>query len=336
MSTSIPTFAFGNRLGLFILAEISAVSATAVVVLLGYIFALELYLGHADYTHWIFLYSTRVPMFNAAGLIKQLGDVGTALSALIFRLKPDTNVPRAWLIVAGIWIFIILAVTINIGINGCWIVEEFHVQRTVVDFMWMWISAFSSVLAYIPVFLVLKGFVRVEGWRVQWTYGSESRTIPQSHRLAYNMLSYPILYIITVLPLTAARYESFAGKHTPFGVTIFADGLYLASGLFNVLLYTYTRPFLLPHGNDSLEDQSIAIHSEFAPSQSDLPGSTILGDVHALNSSPSPVPPKGGDPAYEVPEMVHRHNVTISVTTHGSGDHGHVYENSGDRGWATR
>ena len=39
-------------------------------------------------------------------------------STLIFRLKPDTNLFRATLIVAGIWIAIILNVAINIGING--------------------------------------------------------------------------------------------------------------------------------------------------------------------------------------------------------------------------
>jgi hypothetical protein len=39
-------------------------------------------------------------------------------STLIFRLKPDTNLPRAALIVVGIWIAIILDVAINIGING--------------------------------------------------------------------------------------------------------------------------------------------------------------------------------------------------------------------------
>jgi hypothetical protein len=54
--------------------------------------------------------------------------------------------------------------------------------------MWMWISAFSSLLAYLAVFLVLKGFVRVKGWR---TYGQESPDpdLPQYHILAYKMLA---------------------------------------------------------------------------------------------------------------------------------------------------
>lgn len=137
-------------------------------------------------------------------------------STLIFRWKPDTNLFRATLIVAGIWIAIILNVAINIGINGashfygpagpcefipftsvrklslfqgCWITAEFSVQRTVADFLWMWISAFSSVLAYVAVFLVLGGFVEVDGWHVRWTPRQESPSIPASHTLAYKMLA---------------------------------------------------------------------------------------------------------------------------------------------------
>lgn len=139
-------------------------------------------------------------------------------STLIFRREPDTDLFRAALIVAGIWTAISLDVAINIGINGashfygptgycesipptpgwklnhsqgCWIAEEFSVQRTAADFLWMWISAFSSILAYVAAFLVLVGFVEVEGWRVRWTSRQSSPSIPSppSHTLAYKMLA---------------------------------------------------------------------------------------------------------------------------------------------------
>ena len=138
-------------------------------------------------------------------------------SNLIFRWKLDTNLFRAALIVAGIWTAIILNVAINVGINGasrfygptgscesipltpvwelnlfqgCWITQEFHVQRTVADCLWLWISAFSSVLAYVAVFLVLGGFVEVEGWHVRWTPRQESLSIHHpTHTLAYKMLA---------------------------------------------------------------------------------------------------------------------------------------------------
>jgi hypothetical protein len=43
------------------------------------------------------------------------------------------------------------------------------------------------------------------------------------------------------------RYSTFARHHIPFAVIIFVDVIYLSSGLFNVLLFSITRPFLLPH-----------------------------------------------------------------------------------------
>ncbi|KAI9445086.1 hypothetical protein H4582DRAFT_1913234 [Lactarius indigo] len=270
MSAASNSLTFGSRIGVFILAEISAVSACAVIILLGYIaysaisirsgsrrrwriespvhlFLLNQLvcdliqaLGGLMNMKWVFDGTVHPGSFcTAQGLIKQLADVGTALSAgnvaiftfstLIFRLNPDTNVFRALLIVAGIWVSIILNVTINVGINGasrfygptgpwCWIVEEFHIQRTVADFMWMWISAFSSLLAYLAVFLVLKGFITVEGWRVRWTYGQESPDIPRSHALAYKMLAYPIIYIITVGFLVHLFiFSHFDRSGPPFG-----------------------------------------------------------------------------------------------------------------------
>jgi len=325
------TLPFGHRIGLFILAEISLVSASAIILLLGniaystviirrgaerrwrlespvHLFLLNQLtcdliqaLGGLMNMKWSFDGSVHPGSFcTAQGLIKQLSDVGTALAAanvavytfstLIFRLKPDTNIFRAVIIVASIWIAIILDVVINFSVNGasrfygtsgswCWITERFHVQGTVADFLWMWISAFLSLFAYIAVFLVLRGIVTVEGWRVRWTYGQESPDIPTSHPLAYKMLAYPVIYIITVVPLAGVRYTGFAGHHPPFGALVFADGLYLFSGLFNVLLYRYTRPYLLPHRvEESLDNQSVVLRSESAEagSQTCLPEITVI------------------------------------------------------------
>jgi hypothetical protein len=367
---------FGNRIGAFILAEISAVSASAVTILLAYIAYSTVSIRSGSRRRWriespvhLFLLNQlfcdliqalgglmnlkwtfdgtvhQGPFCVAQGLIKQVADVGTALSAgnvaiytfsaLIFRLKPDTNVFRALLIVSGIWIAIILNVAINVGINGatnfygptgywCWISNDFPVQQTVADFLWMWISAFSSLLAYVAVFLVLGGFISVEGWRVRWTYGQESPDIPQSHVLAYKMLAYPIIYIITVLPVAAARYRYFAGHNPAFSFTVVADALFLSSGLLNVLLYVYTRPFLLPHTSDSPDDQSIAIHSEFAQSRSDLPDSAVLDKTPIVDRDPSLI---SADPVYDAPEMAHLQHGTTHARDR---DIGHRYESSGE------
>ncbi|KAI0257439.1 hypothetical protein BJV78DRAFT_1150341 [Lactifluus subvellereus] len=297
MSTTTQQLTFGHRIGVFILAEISAVSASSVIILLSYIAVCFLNLvrqGGLMNLKWVVDGSVHTGSFcTVQGLIKQLADVGTALSAgsvaiytfstIIFRLKPDTNVSRAAFIVAAIWISITLNVAINVGINGasrfygptgawCWITEEFHVQRTVADFLWMWISAFSSLLAYVAVFLVLGGFIRAEGWHIRWIYGREFRD---------------------VLPLAAARYNDFTRNDTPFGVVVLADGFYLLSGLLNVILYAYTRPYLLPRNKDSGDDQSFALHDPV----SKLPVQKDIG-------------PKLADLPYAVQEMAHRQDAT--------------------------
>ena len=86
-----------------------------------------------------------------------------------------------------------------------------------------------------------------------------------------------------MLPLAAARYNDFAKDDTPFGVVVLADGFYLSSGFLNVLLYRYTRPYLLPHRIDSLDDQSIVLHHEMTSNPNHLPGSVVVNNNrHAL------------------------------------------------------
>jgi hypothetical protein len=126
--------------------------------------------------------------------------------------------------------------------------------------------------------------------------------------------------------VAGARYRHFAGHNPPFSFTVIADALFLSSGLLNVLLYVYTRPFLLPH-SDSPDDQSIAIHSEFAQSRSDLP---VLGSSRVVERDPSPIEPRSADPVYDAPEMASLQHGTLPITTHtGDRDIGHMYEGSG-------
>ena len=49
-----------------------------------------------------------------------------------------------------------------------------------------------------------------------------------------------------MLPITAARFTQFHTGKVPWPVTAWADTLLLMSGFFNTILYTLTRPKLLP------------------------------------------------------------------------------------------
>lgn len=56
--------------------------------------------------------------------------------------------------------------------------------------------------------------------------------------------------------MSTVRYSSFTQHNVHFGVTVFADMIYLSSGLLNVLLFSITRPFLLPHDLPKPDDES--------------------------------------------------------------------------------
>ena len=47
--------------------------------------------------------------------------------------------------------------------------------------------------------------------------------------------------------MSIARYRTFAYHEVPFKVTIIVDSIYLSNGLLNVILFSLTRPYLLPH-----------------------------------------------------------------------------------------
>ena len=101
--------------------------------------------------------------------------------------------------------------------------------------------------------------------------------------------------LLQVLPLAAARYNDFAKGDTPFSVVILTDGFYLSSGFLNVLLYRYTRPYLLPH---RIDNQSIVLDAEISNSQNHLNYSGFVGSVMDL---------KPADPVYEASSEITRH-----------------------------
>lgn len=128
--------------------------------------------------------------------------------------------------------------------------------------------------------------------------------------------------LLQVLPLAAARYNDFAKGNTPFSVVILADGLYLSSGFLNVLLYWYTRPYLLPHLMDSVDDRSIVLDAETPNSQNHLTGSGFVGSVMDI---------KPADPVYEASEITHYQNgtyMTYALTASPVRDEIHIGDES--------
>jgi len=216
---------------------------------------------------------------SAQGAIKHLSDVGAALSTLIIAIytlvvlcfpkatNDDNDIDQnssgkglRWIlgILACVWILTGLLVGINIAANGmydfygptgfwCWILPEYSVQRTATDFAFMWITAAINIVAYVVLALYLRGYIETARWSIHLSRKRKQIDIVESRKQTYGLLFYPLVYIVAVLPLSIARYSTFAHHHVPYGVIIFVDIIYLLSGLFNVLLFSITRPYLLPH-----------------------------------------------------------------------------------------
>lgn len=62
-----------------------------------------------------------------------------------------------------------------------------------------------------------------------------------------NSSSYPAVYIVTVFPLSVVRWMAFTGITVPFPATCVASVLFSSSGLLNVILFSLTRPGLVPN-----------------------------------------------------------------------------------------
>ncbi|KAG2120758.1 uncharacterized protein F5147DRAFT_647191 [Suillus discolor] len=182
----------------------------------------------------------------------------------VLILRWSTPPKGALLGSAIIWMIVGLMVGIpNIIIDDfygptghwCWI-ERNNFQRMGLQYMWMWFAAFITIVVYIFLALVVKRIVSIDGYKIRWTSseirsitpsdGSDPRQRGDEGAIALRMLFYPAVYIITVLPITAARFTEFHTQNVPWGVTAWADTLLLLSGFFNTILYTLTRPKLLP------------------------------------------------------------------------------------------
>ncbi|KAG2159737.1 uncharacterized protein EDB93DRAFT_1111762 [Suillus bovinus] len=207
------------------------------------------------------------------GAFKHVGNTGAAFSTIFIALHTMqvlvlrwTSPPKSALFFSVIiWLIVGLMVGIpNIIIDDfygptghwCWI-ERNNFQRIGLQYMWMWLAAFITVVVYIFLALVVKRIISIDGHKIRWTSpeirsvtpsdGSDPRQRGDEGNIALRMLFYPAVYIVTVLPITAARFTQFHTQKVPWGVTAWADTLLLLSGFFNTILYTLTRPKLLPH-----------------------------------------------------------------------------------------
>ncbi|KAJ4484835.1 hypothetical protein C8J55DRAFT_30014 [Lentinula edodes] len=226
---------------------------------------------------------TEGSLCTAQGILKQMGDVGVALSSatialhtfcvLVLRRNATARTAAAVLIL--IWIFIALIVGLSIATHKgkdyygdteywCWITGHYGFERIALEYFWLWLAGCINLVCYGIMALVVKGILVVDGRRfrfVGWKgHGFQNgiRMLSnidkltgadrvQANDIAMRMLFYPLIYLAGIVPITVVRFMAFAGSSVPFSATAFASITFSSSGVFNVVLFAMTRPKLLPH-----------------------------------------------------------------------------------------
>ena len=83
---------------------------------------------------------------------------------------------------------------LNGCISGCWITSDYPVQRIVLEYLWMWITAFLNFILYIPIALVIMfdATVAMNGWHIRFVKNPMSLREDgrAEKRLAVKMLVY--------------------------------------------------------------------------------------------------------------------------------------------------
>ncbi|KZT36060.1 hypothetical protein SISSUDRAFT_1130654 [Sistotremastrum suecicum HHB10207 ss-3] len=218
------------------------------------------------------------PLCTAQSILNQMGDVGVALGIVSIAVTTWGLIVRNWrsspspkialIVVALIWSFVILVTTISLGVHRnkedpyygntkywCWIRSPTYWKDGVgLEYAFMWLAGLSNILLYVPVSLKILG-----------TYWNKRRGIAgggeteidretkeresSMNRVAFQMSLYPVIYLITITPLSISRFMEFANPNNPppFIFTAFSACLFYSSGIFNALLFSLTRPALIPN-----------------------------------------------------------------------------------------
>lgn len=204
---------------------------------------------------------------TAQGVIKQTADIGIALWSLVIAIGTFLvlflRIPHKrytkWITLVANWsllgaIVIAGPTTASVkhgpfyGISGdwCWISLNYGAQRIALNYMVMFISAMLAFTLNLLAFLKMRGIVRAQAPSTSVASASRERNEKYEHKLARQMLLYPLAYTILILPIACCRFSAWTGHEVPFAVTIFSDFIYLLSGLVHVVLFASTRRVLPP------------------------------------------------------------------------------------------
>ncbi|KAH9974012.1 hypothetical protein BGW80DRAFT_1226070 [Lactifluus volemus] len=211
------------------------------------------------------------------GGIKQAGNVGTAVwsfslalhSFNLLFLRSRISRRSKWLTLALGWFFVVFVVSIGplaiqkksdgpyFGPSGfwCWITVQYPTSQLCLEYILEWMSAFFSFLLYMTVLLRVRGNLiqKTNGkWSLRWVSRSESWQLAFARdyldsctvKMAAIIVWYPVTYTALIVPISIARFASYAGAPIPNSVTFLADIVFALEGFANLLLFFGTRRFI--------------------------------------------------------------------------------------------
>ncbi|KAJ7154573.1 hypothetical protein C8R46DRAFT_1117772 [Mycena filopes] len=217
---------------------------------------------------------------TAQAAIKQAGNVATALWCFVLALhlfmllflRVQSSKIGFWVTIVGGWglvAFVILVGPILIqapargpyfGISGawCWITSNYSREQILLEYLLEYLSAGFGIILYTLVVLRMRGnLAREEGkWSLRVLPPGESWQLSLRRDLidytmvhaVEQMIWYPIVYAMLLIPISIARLSSFGGT-VPFWAIILTDMIFNLTGFANVLLLAATRK-LLPNTSE--------------------------------------------------------------------------------------
>ncbi|KAG8746321.1 hypothetical protein FRC10_005310 [Ceratobasidium sp. 414] len=164
----------------------------------------------------------------------------------------------------------------------------------------MFASAFISLVVYTMIFFRLRGNLVAEGYKIRvLSVGSSrawnleaGRAVMESKTMAtaWQLMWYPLSYMLLILPIAVSRWAEFSGAKVPFPAKMFGSVVFLLSGFVNTVLFVTTRHVLPPiklrrksTSSSAPQGISISIHATCTQQES-----SATGEPHFVISLPSP------------------------------------------------
>ncbi|EIN11602.1 hypothetical protein PUNSTDRAFT_61801 [Punctularia strigosozonata HHB-11173 SS5] len=208
---------------------------------------------------------------TSQGIIKEISEASVAMTTgaiaihtfiIVWGRKAVHERAMALVVVGCIWVFMLLYTIIRSRARlhetptpfWCWIGGEgkqYIVDKLMGEYLWMWLTLFISVLVYVPLFLLSRGYISVhpiQWWKLSMHRRKEGGGLPAAKQASMGMLAYPIAYSVIILPMSVVRWITFTSSRSrtvPSAATLAVVTIFGLSGATNVFLLVYARPGLL-------------------------------------------------------------------------------------------